>query len=224
LNENRAIVSEIAGTTRDTIEEQLNIEGIIFRLIDTAGIREHISDSIEKIGVERSREKIRQADLVVYLFDLNTESPADLANVVKEFETARIKYILVGNKADLVKPGIGPVDKLPGHIGNMQANYIALSAKENRNVDQLKRNLVDMVLEGNVQVEDTVVTNVRHYQALKELSQALHDIRQGLDNKISTDLIALDIRRGLHYLGEITGEITTEDQLDYIFSKFCIGK
>jgi tRNA modification GTPase len=224
LNENRAIVSEIAGTTRDTIEEQLNIEGIIFRLIDTAGIREHISDSIEKIGVERSREKIRQADLVVYLFDLNTESAEDLENVVTEFEAENIKYILVGNKADLLKPGEVPSNKSSGQAQDIKPDHIRLSAKENRNIDQLKKKLVDLVLEGNVQVEDTVVTNVRHYQALQELSQTLHDIRQGLDNKVPTDLIALDIRRGLHYLGEITGEITTEDQLDYIFSKFCIGK
>ena len=215
LNENRAIVSDIAGTTRDTIEEVLNIDGIIFRLIDTAGIREHTSDIIEKIGVERSREKIQQADLVVYLFDLDTASREELDTVVRDFESQGVKYLLVGNKSDLVNQD-NHLQLLPPHV--------SISAKENKHVEVLKERLVDMVLQGNVNTEDTIVTNARHYHALKELSKSLTDIKEGMDNKIPTDLIALDIRRGLHYLGEITGEITNEDQLDYIFSKFCIGK
>ena len=218
LNENRAIVSDIAGTTRDTIEEVINIDGIIFRLIDTAGIREHTSDIIEKIGVERSREKIQQADLVIYLFDITTETEEDLAEAVRDFEKQKVKYLLVGNKADLVNENSRPDTR------ENSRTMIHVSAKLNHHIDLLKEKLVDVVLQGNVQSENTIVTNARHYHALKELYQSLKDIKEGLDNRIPTDLIALDIRRGLHYLGEITGEITNEDQLDYIFSKFCIGK
>jgi tRNA modification GTPase len=226
LNENRAIVSDIAGTTRDTIEELINIDGIIFRLVDTAGIREHTSDMIEKIGVEKSREKIRQADLVIYLFDVNTETREELQQQVKDFEDQNIKFLLVGNKLDT-----NEADQINQKFQSISANSfpfaqisVLVAAKFNQNIDVLKRRLVDTVLAGNVQAEDTIVTNARHYHALKELSQSLGDIKLGLDNKIPTDLIALDIRRGLHFLGEITGEITNEDQLDYIFSKFCIGK
>jgi tRNA modification GTPase len=218
LNENRAIVSEIAGTTRDTIEELINIDGIIFRLIDTAGIREHTSDIIEKIGVAKSREKIQQADLVIYLFDVNTESPDDLQKVLHEFETQDVKYVHVGNKTDISNEE--EIRKKFAHTPGI----IFISAKMNEHTDILKEKLVDSVLQGTLQTEDTIITNARHYHALKELAQSLHDIKEGLNNKIPTDLIALDIRRGLHFLGEITGEITNEDQLDYIFSKFCIGK
>lgn len=218
LNENRAIVSDIAGTTRDTIEEVINIDGILFRLIDTAGIREHTSDIIEKIGVEKSLEKIQQADLVIYLFDVNTESVEELKKVIHDFQNRNIKFLLVGNKLDISNEHEVRTksENIPG--------IIFISARTNQHTNVLKEKLVDTVLQGNVQVENTIVTNARHYHALKELSQSLKDIKEGLDNKIATDLIALDIRRGLHYLGEITGEITNEDQLDYIFSKFCIGK
>ena len=223
LNENRAIVSDIAGTTRDTIEEVLNIDGILFRLIDTAGIREHTTDAIETIGVQKSREKIQQADLVIYLFDINTETEEELQQVVSDFEKQTVKYILVANKADLATGGSNE-EAFPRLHSRSSVAPIRVSAKFNYHIDLLKEKLVDAVLQGTVQAEDTIVTNARHYHALNELSVSLNDIKQGLDNKIPTDLIALDIRRGLHYLGEITGEITNEDQLDYIFSKFCIGK
>lgn len=224
LNENRAIVSDIAGTTRDTVEELINIDGIVFRLIDTAGIREHTSDIIEKIGVEKSREKIQQADLVIYLFDINIESVEELEQMIREFEDQQVKYLLVGNKADITEKN-DLIEKF-GYIrvNASQAAPISISAKFNQHIELLKERLVDTVLQGTLQTEDTIITNARHYHALKELAQSLHDIKEGLDNKISTDLIALDIRRGLHFLGQITGEITNEDQLDYIFSKFCIGK
>jgi len=224
LNENRAIVSDIAGTTRDTIEELLNIDGIIFRLIDTAGIREHTADAIEKIGVEKSLEKIQQADLVVYLFDINNESAEDLKQIVLKFESQNVKYLLVGNKSDLSDPS-DSIEKFKSiRMDSSPLAPISISAKLNQHIDVLKTKLVESVLQGNIQAEDTIITNARHYHALKELSTSLYEIKEGLDNQIPTDLIALDIRRGLHYLGEITGEITNEDQLDYIFSKFCIGK
>ncbi|WP_315817973.1 tRNA uridine-5-carboxymethylaminomethyl(34) synthesis GTPase MnmE [Paraflavitalea speifideaquila] len=217
LNENRAIVSEIAGTTRDTIEEILNIDGILFRLVDTAGIREHTSDIIESIGVERSLAKMAQADVVIYLFDVQDTTVAQLEAVTHDLDNRQLKYLLVGNKADLASDAIR-------NNFDARANIIFIAAKQQLHIEVLKERLVDMVLQGKLQTEDTVVTNARHYHALQEVLKSLKDIHAGLDNQISGDLLALDIRRCLHYLGEITGEITTEDQLDYIFSKFCIGK
>ena len=218
LNESRAIVSEIAGTTRDTIEEILNIDGVLFRLIDTAGIRDHSVDVIENIGMEKSLEKMRQAHVVVYLFDVQEMSVMQLQKVVADFEQQQIKYILAGNKTDRI-------DEQEARSKFEQvAGIIFISAKSGLHLEVLKEKLVDSVLQGKVQSDDTMVTNARHYHALKEVQQSLEDIKSGLDNQIASDLVALDIRRCLHYLGEITGEITNEDQLDYIFSKFCIGK
>ncbi len=218
LNENRAIVSEIAGTTRDTIEEIINIDGILFRLIDTAGIRTHTTDIIENFGVERSLEKIKTADIVLYLFDVNELSLSDLKQQATDFETTGIKYLLVANKID--QPGEGTArEKF-----NEQVKIIFISAKTNIHLEVLKKTMVDIILGGRVQTENTIVTNARHYHALKEVEKSLTEIIEGMNNKLSGDLLALDIRRCLYYLGEITGEITNDDQLDYIFSKFCIGK
>ena len=216
LNENRAIVSEIAGTTRDTIEEIINIDGILFRLIDTAGIRES-SDVIEIIGVEKSLEKIKSADVVLYLFDVNEETHDELEAALSLVREQSNNYLLLGNK----------VDKMGNELAAQKFTddeVLFISAKEHHHIDTLKQQLVDKVIKGQVNTESTVVTNARHYEALKEVSKSLADIHTGLDNKLSGDLLALDIRRCLHYLGEITGEITNEDRLDYIFSKFCIGK
>ncbi|MBN9482845.1 MAG: tRNA uridine-5-carboxymethylaminomethyl(34) synthesis GTPase MnmE [Bacteroidetes bacterium 43-93] len=211
LNEERAIVSDIAGTTRDTIEETLNINGVLFRLIDTAGIREHTSDVIESIGVQRSMDTMKRADVVVYLYDVNTTTPEELAEQVALFKKENIKYLLVGNKIDIIT-----------HPQREDAIYI--SAKNKDNVQQLKQALYKIVVEGEINTEGTIITNARHYASLQEVLRSLTDIKAGLDNNIASDLIALDIRRCLFYLGEITGEVTTEDKLDYIFSKFCIGK
>lgn len=218
LNENRAIVSEIAGTTRDTIEETLHIDGILFRFIDTAGIREHTADTIESIGVERSLEKMRQADVVLYLFDVNSMPPEELLATKQDFDTNGFRYLLVGNQVD------------KGDENLMRERFAAaspilfISAKMGLHLEAMKERLVDMVLQGEVTAEDTIVTNARHFHALQQMLGALHDVRQALDAKIPGDLLALDIRRALHYLGEITGEVSNEDLLDYIFSKFCIGK
>lgn len=218
LNENRAIVSDIAGTTRDTIEELINIDGIIFRLIDTAGIREHTSDLIESMGMEKSKEKMKQADVVLYLADVKEASSDELRAASRELENQGTKFLLVLNKIDLVDE-----KKLKEKLGEFE-NLVFISAREHKHTEVLKEKLVDAVLQGEVNTESTIVTNARHYHALKEVEKSLIDIRQGLENKLAGDLLALDIRRCLHYLGEITGEITNEDQLDYIFSKFCIGK
>jgi tRNA modification GTPase len=216
LNENRAIVSDIAGTTRDTIEEVINIDGILFRLIDTAGIR-HSADLIESIGVEKSREKMKAADIVLYLFDVDGETPGGLEAARAELEEINPRYLLIGNKADI--PG---EENAARKFEGMDVLYI--SAKTHHHVNALKERLVESVLQGRVNAESTLVTNARHYAALQQVASSLQDIQTGMDNRIPGDLLALDIRRCLHYLGEITGEVTNEDQLDYIFSKFCIGK
>lgn len=211
LNEERAIVSDIAGTTRDTIEETLNINGILFRLIDTAGIREHTADVIESIGVQRSMDTMKRADVVVYLYDVNNTTAEDIAEQVAAFKQENINYLLVANKTD-------------AYTGSRADNTIYISAKNKENVNALKQALYKLVIEGDINTEGTIITNARHHASLQEVLKSVADIRAGLDNHIASDLIALDIRRCLFYLGEITGEVTTEDKLDYIFSKFCIGK
>ncbi len=218
LNEERAIVSEIPGTTRDTIEEVINIEGILFRLIDTAGIRSHTADSIESAGIARSKVKMQQADVVIYLFDVAELRVEDLKTIARELKDQQTACLLVGNKVDASDEQMAK-EKFSGI-----EQVIFISAKNNYHLEVLKQLMVDTVLLGNIDAENSIVTNARHYHALQEVHYSLTDVQQGLDNSISGDLLALDIRRCLQYLGEITGEITNEDQLDYIFSKFCIGK
>ncbi len=212
LNERRAIVSEIAGTTRDTIEEVLSIEGIQFRLIDTAGIRAHTEDQIEFMGMEKSHEKIAQADIVLQILDATDAVPEE--NLPVEGK----KLLRVLNKTDLYSSEELEV-KYPE-----DKSFIYISAKKATGIENLKQRLVEFVLEGKVKTEGTIITNVRHYDALMQVRSALHDIRSGLDSKLPGDLLSPDIRRGLHYLGEITGEITNEEQLSWIFGKFCVGK
>jgi tRNA modification GTPase len=217
LNENRAIVSEIAGTTRDTIEEVLNIQGILFRLVDTAGIREHTVDVIESIGIERSLAAMDSADIIVYLFDLSGGTGGtdilqqELAHVSRDLEQRGRPYLLVGNKLDLAQD-----ISFPG--------LLRISARDHDGVEAFKQRLSDMVTGGELHTEDVVVTNARHYAALQQVERSILDILNGLDAGLPGDLLAIDIRRCLHYLGEITGEVSNEDLLDFIFSKFCIGK
>jgi tRNA modification GTPase len=218
INEDRAIVSEIPGTTRDTIEEVINIDGILFRLIDTAGLRSKSTDTIENVGIEKSLQKMKQADVVIYLFDVTEMQEEELRAIATELKEQNINYLLVANKTDVA--------------GDVQARekfeviegIIFISARNNQHLEVLKERMVDVVLHDKLQLENEVVTNARHFHALSQVSKSLSDIAQGLENKTSGDLLALDIRRCLQYLGEITGEVTNEDLLDYIFSKFCIGK
>lgn len=214
LNENRAIVSEIAGTTRDTIEEVININGILFRLIDTAGIRDHSTDVIENMGVLKSREKIKQADIVLYVFDAACDDEKEIETISNDLLEQRKKFILVANKSDIIE----------GSKNYTNADVHFISAKENIGIEELKQKLFSLATNDESLTENIIVTNSRHFEALQNVSASLEDIKEGLKNKIPVDFLALDIRRCLHYLGEITGEITNEDRLDYIFSKFCIGK
>lgn len=219
LNEERAIVSEIAGTTRDTIEEVLNIKGILFRLIDTAGIREHTTDTIERVGVGRSLEKMRGADVVVYLFDVQ-DAIKEIRNELQKLDKEQINYLAIGNKADLTESATLQ-EKFSG-----LPEILFISAKERSGIDLLKQQLYDRVVQNASSLsEDTLLTNARHLNALKKVLEALQDIREGMDRGLSGDLITPDIHRCLHYLGSITGEIQTDrDILGTIFGKFCIGK
>lgn len=218
LNEERAIVSDIAGTTRDTIEETLNINGVLFRLIDTAGIREHTTDVIEQIGVGRSLAKMREANVVVYLFDVQDSNKEDFRQQINLLENDGLIYLPVGNKADS-KP-----------LANLQEEYvhndiIFLSAKDKTNIQQLKQALYDIAVGGTINTESTIVTNARHHAALLKIHESLQDIDAGMQENLTSDLLVLDIRRCLHYLSEITGRIEVDrDILGTIFGKFCIGK
>ena len=215
LNEHRALVSEIPGTTRDTVEEYLTIEGVLYKLIDTAGIRSSTSDLIEQMGIDKSIEKIEQADIVIALFDAS----ATTAKQIIDWQTAigNDKMILVGNKVDL---GIDP------SLQNNEAlkDVIFIAAKDKKNIEALRTMLTQKVVGDGLNKEGTIVTNARHATVLKKLLYALVDIETGLANNATGDLLAIDINQALHYLGTITGQITNEDQLDFIFSKFCIGK
>jgi tRNA modification GTPase len=214
LNENRAIVSEIAGTTRDTIEETINIRGILFRLIDTAGIREHSQDIIENMGVVKSKEKIKQADIVLYLFDINDMTAEELPETIAEIKKQNSNIIIAANKADLFSK----------ERHKQFAEEIFISAQEKTGIEELKNTLFAMAGGDGINNENIIVTNARHYSALAEVLKSLKEVKTGIENHISGDLLSIDINRCLYYLGEIIGEITNEDRLDYIFSKFCIGK
>jgi tRNA modification GTPase len=217
LNENRAIVSDIPGTTRDTIEELINIDGILFRLIDTAGIRENTTDKIEYIGVEKSLEKRSSADVVLYLFDVNTYTKEQLQKTIVAFYKEHIRFILVGNKIDT-----GNIELVKTKFTTVDSLFIA--AKQGTGINELKEAIFHTAIQQELSSEDTIITNSRHYAALQQVERSLIAIKAGLDNKISGDLLVPDIHQCLHYLSEITGDISNETVLDYIFSKFCIGK
>ena len=225
LNEDRAIVSEIAGTTRDTIEEHLNIEGIKFRLIDTAGIRE-AQDQIEKIGVAKAFEKIGNATIVVYVFDVIETSPkelwVDLDFTLQHTDPKSVNLICIANKMDL-NPYTKPESYYKeGLISN--ENLITASALNKMNVEYLKQKLFSTVIDDPSLMDNTIVSNTRHFEALRKSEESLQAVYDGLKGGITGDFIAMDIRSALFHLGEVTGEITNEDLLDSIFSRFCIGK
>ncbi len=213
LNEERAIVSDIAGTTRDTIEEQININGVIFRIIDTAGIRNESKDVIENIGIERSLEKMKSADLVLYIFDVNTETEETLKAQKKIFTDSEISYLMVANKTDISTTSI-----------DYDFSVFKIAAKQHLGIEELKDKIYHVTVNKPVNTDYTIVTNARHLQSLQQIKKSVNEILQGLDNQLPGDLLAIEIRTCLFHLGEITGEVTNEDKLDYIFSKFCIGK
>ncbi len=215
LNEERAIVSDIAGTTRDTIEDEINIHGVTFRFIDTAGIRE-TADVIEAKGVERTREKMKQARLIIYLFDPIQDKVDEVQSQLLEIQNLQIPFLTIINKSDLL------TDLQKDEYAPLKPLYI--SAKEQIGVEELKEELINRVQLGNLNTDDVMVTNIRHVEALQKTSDSLERVLFGIDNPVTSDFLAMDIRQALYHLGEITGSVSTDDLLDNIFSKFCIGK
>jgi tRNA modification GTPase len=216
LNEEKAIVSDVAGTTRDFIEDEINLEGIVFRFIDTAGLRD-TEDKVEAIGVERTREKMKQASLIIYMFDLKNDNIVEVNREINMLENLGIPFIKVGNKVDEAQAELYEAMK-------KDDTTLFISAVNKENLELLKEKLVETVNLDNFKTGDTVVTNIRHYDNLIQTQNALQAVMEGLNSDVTGDFLAMDIRQALHYLGEITGEITTDDLLANIFSKFCIGK
>ena len=219
LNEERAIVSDIAGTTRDTIEEILNIQGISFRLVDTAGIRD-AQDQIEAIGVEKTLEKVAQATLLIYVFDVTDLKPIDVQKDIEKLQRDGMKILVVCNKMDRY-PQFDPTTI---QQSNNSINILTASAKNGMNIPFLKEQLYTTAVSGDLNLQSTVVSNSRHYEALQKTNEALQAVLTGLDSGLTGDFLAMDIRRALSHLGEITGQVDVEDLLGNIFSKFCIGK
>jgi tRNA modification GTPase len=224
LNEERAIVSHIPGTTRDTIEEVLNINGINFRLIDTAGIRE-ATDAIERIGVERTMEKISQSALLVYVFDATEITAEELKQDLERLKKPGIVILPVANKIDLLKSENSLFDSglKTQDSGLKTQDYIEISAKEKYHIDDLKSKIYTAAIKDQLTGDETLVTNIRHLEALQKTEEALIRVQNGIDT-VTSDFLSMDIKQALHYLGEITGAVTTDDLLENIFSKFCIGK
>ncbi|MCR4849560.1 MAG: tRNA uridine-5-carboxymethylaminomethyl(34) synthesis GTPase MnmE [Bacteroidales bacterium] len=230
LGEDRAIVSDIAGTTRDTIEEVMNLNGTLFRFIDTAGIRD-TAETIERIGIERTFRKINEADIVLGLVDA-TQSQADLIKAARfilgKIDDVHQVVVLLLNKTDLCpSESAEKIDLLKSLVTESSLNHTyiqTLSAKTGNGLDQLRQTLAEIQQSMNVSQDTVMVTNVRHFEALKHAHESLNAVQKGLDEGIPTDLVAQDLREALYYLGSITGEITTDEVLGSIFSRFCIGK
>jgi len=214
LNEERAIVSDIAGTTRDTIEDEININGVVFRFIDTAGIRE-TADVIEAKGVERSLEKMKQAKLIIYMVDAQEEQQ-EVLKQLDELSKQATPFLFIVNKAELLTPS------QKEFYTDHQA--LLISAKDKLGMDVLEHRLLEKVNLSNINTSETLVTNIRHVEALKQTQNSLNRVLENIDNPVTSDFLAMDIKQALHYLGEITGTVTTDDLLENIFTKFCIGK
>lgn len=226
LNEERAIVSDIAGTTRDTIEDELIIDGIGFRFIDTAGIRE-TKDVVESIGIQKTFEKIEQAQVVLFLID-SLQLIIENENKFKiEIEKIKNKFpqkplIVILNKVDLLS--INEVETIRQQLGTLNLKLETISAKNKTGIDELKNTLLSFVNTGALRNNETIVTNTRHYDSLLKALEEIQKVKWGLDSHLSSDLIAIDIKQALYYFGEITGEVTNDELLGNIFANFCIGK
>ena len=220
LNEERAIVSETEGTTRDTVEEEIIVDGIKFRFIDTAGLRE-THDAIEKIGVAKTFEKMNSSPVILYVFDMITTTGKELhiqLEKLKQSVNENVNIIPIGNKVDAVSSY--NIDKDYAFI----KDPVFISAKDKTNIESLRTMLLSLYKAGNLESNNSIVTSARHAEALKKTATALQLVHDGLLGNLTNDLIATNLRHALNYLGEITGEISTEDLLENIFSRFCIGK
>lgn len=221
LNENRALVSEIAGTTRDTIEDIVTIKGVDFRFIDTAGLRE-TKDVVENMGIERTYDKIKDSSILLYLIDggnINKkEIQKNIAAIQKRAGENKKIWVII-NKSDLLRN----LEDVKTELHDLE-NVMYLSAKDGIGVEELKNHLFEFVQNNSFAQQELVVTNARHHAALTKALSSLSLVKEGMKNKIPGDLVAVDVRQSLYHLSEITGDISTEDLLGSIFSKFCIGK
>lgn len=225
LNEERAIVSDIAGTTRDTIEDELNIGGIGFRFIDTAGIRE-TKDVVESIGIQKTFEKIEQAQVVLYLFE-SLKFKVSGSEYITEIEKVKNKYplkplVIVINKSDLIS--VEETQSLLQQLETLNLKQILISAKQITGIDELKNTLLSFVNTGALRNNETIVTNTRHYDSLLKALDEIQKVKFGLESNLSSDLMALDIKEALYHFGLITGQVTNDELLGNIFANFCIGK
>ena len=224
LKEERAIVSNIAGTTRDTIEEILHIKGHAFRLIDTAGLRE-TADEIEAIGVKKAKEKVENAEILVYLADAGTEDLSEDVEMIKSLLRDDLKLIICATKIDEVVPT--HYEKLEQIFRNnisTDFDFIKISAVENQNIQDLKNELSSYVEHLKSEEGNVVITNQRHYEALRKSLNSVKQVDEAVSSQITTELLAYELRNALEYLGEISGEFSNDEVLGNIFSKFCIGK
>jgi len=217
VQDDRAIVSEIPGTTRDVIEEHINIDGVLFRFIDTAGIRK-TSDQIEKMGVEKAMDHIGKSAITIYLFDVENETSESVRNEIQDLKINQDNLLCVGNKTDKVN-GIDLEKKFQD-----LDNLLLISAKEKNNMEGLTKALTHHINHDPLKQDRVIVTNVRHYEALENTRKSLDEVLKSLTKNKTGELLAQDIKTALHHLGTITGEVTTEDLLEVIFSRFCIGK
>ena len=212
LNENRAIVSSIEGTTRDTIEEIITINGIDFRLVDTAGIR-NTKDEIEKIGVQKTLDKINQSSIVIYIYDSSLLSKNEVDNDLSKYIKNKVPCLVIANKIDLVKD-----------YKEIFEDHFPTSLINNNNLKEIKSLIYELFVKNNVQNESVVISNMRHFEALELAFKELLKVQKGLSNNIPGDLIAMDIRQVLQHIGTITGDISSDELLGNIFANFCIGK
>jgi tRNA modification GTPase len=225
LNEERAIVSEIAGTTRDTIEDELVIGGIGFRFIDTAGIRE-TKDVVENIGIKKTFEKIEQAQVVLFLFD-GLKFQVSSSEFIIEIEKVKNQFplkplIIVINKLDLLSES--EIVIIRGQLETLNLKLQTISAKNGVGIDELKNQLLSFVNTGALRNNETIITNTRHYDSLLKALEEINKVKFGLQTNLPSDLMAIDIKQALYYFGEITGEVTNDELLGNIFANFCIGK
>jgi tRNA modification GTPase len=221
LQEERAIVSDIPGTTRDTIEEVINIHGVIFRLIDTAGIRE-ATDTIEAIGVQKTMQEIRKGSILIYVYDVTELSQQEVASDLKKLQHEGLHIIVLANKSDRLQQ-LNETERDAIYTA-IPSDHILICGKEEKSVEEVKSKLFSLAIGENISVNQPIVSNTRHFEALMKADQLLNKISSELSQTISGEFLAMDIRQVLFYIGEITGQVHTNDLLDSIFTRFCIGK
>ena len=222
LNEEKAIVSDIHGTTRDVIEDTMNIGGVTFRFIDTAGIRQ-TTDKIENIGIERTFQKLSQADIVLWMID-TTDKADGFEKIKKEILPHCVdkKLIILFNKSDLLSAS--QQDEIQNYFNDVDAEKIFISAKTKQNIENLEDILVKASALPQINQGDVIVTNIRHYEALTHALESIHRVQEGMSMNLSGDLVSEDLRQCIFHLSDIVGEVTTDQVLENIFKNFCIGK